>query len=1134
MKKSNYFFRVTKNPEKLKLLRVMKLTAILFLLTGLSVFAGKTYSQTKKLNLEMPNSTVKEVLQSIEEQSEFYFMYSEKLVDVKREVSIKFKNRKINDVLDGLFAGTDVQYKIRDRFILLTTPEVTGSNLLALEQGMTVTGTVTDPEGNPLPGVNIVEVGTTNGAVTDLDGNYSITVSSEDAVLSFSFIGYLTEQIEVGGQTRIDLTLVEDIQALDEVVVIGYGTTLKRDLSGSLSAVDGDLISRKQTIDLSHSLQGTMAGVQVTRNGNEPGSDATIRIRGITTMSNNNPLIIIDDRPGSLDDVNPQDIENITVLKDAAAASIYGSRAAAGVILIETKRADLGKLNIAYDGNYSIDVPTKLPKFVGAVKNMQLYNEANWNDGGNQGSEYSVWPQDIVDNYSTLHAQDPYGYPDYDWLGNALNDFAPSQNHHLNFTAGSENIRTHASFGYNWADKLFSSLAGNDVDYERITSRINNDITINKYFTGTVDMYFTRENNNDVFGYSSIIKGINDLVFNPVYIPFWEDGSVTTGRAAWNPHGIMRDGGFRNIIETRFGGKVSLKYEPFKDLIITAALAPNYNFYKQKYFSKKVPFYNRGEPNDVAGYLTNGQSTSVNEIRNDSYNVTTQFIANYKKSLQKHNLNLMIGNENYNSFNENMNAYSNHFELDFFPYLDLGNPNFLSSGGNASEIAYRSFFGRIIYNYAYKYLFQINVRTDGSSRFHPDYRWGTFPSASVAWVTSEEEFMKNIPLLSYLKIRGSFGVLGNDRIGTYPYHSAITFGNNVFDRGENITQVLGSKITEMSIPDISWETTQTFGIGLDAYFFDSKLNFTADYYNKTTYDMLLPLEIPDYMGVSNPDQNTGEMYTKGWEIELGYSDQLSSGLYFWASFNLSDYKSIMGNLGGTEFLGDQIKVEESEFNEWYGYKSDGLFQTDEDRENSVVLSPSVRTGDVKLLDISGPEGEPDGVISPTHDRVLLGGSLPRYLYGGNMGVSYKNFEVSVVFNGVGKRLSRREKLQLKPWGQNDLEWSEEYYDNRWSRYNTDEENLKVLYPRASKEAWNQNFLMSDYWLYNSAYFRLQNITLGYNIPTSFTTQIKNVNIYGSINNLFTIDNEIPGYDPEQTANSYFMTKSFILGLKIQL
>jgi TonB-linked SusC/RagA family outer membrane protein len=940
-----------------------------------------------------------------------------------------------------------------------------------------------------------------------------------------------SQEVSIGALTQINVTMTESAFGLEDVVVIGYGTIKKSDLTGAVGVIKSDVISNRKDIQISQALQGTMPGLMVTRDNTDPGSTATLRIRGITTIGDSNPLIIIDGVPGgSIDDVNPNDIESISVLKDAASASIYGSRAAAGVILLTTKRAKSGDLKLEYNYEFGFEKPTEMPKYVGAVRYMQMLNELRWNDNNNiVGGEYSTFTQDIINNYSSLHTENPDLYPDVNWLNLILKDNALRQSHFLNISSGSKLIKTKASLAYDEIGGLYMMK-----DFKRFTVRVNNDITINKYLSASLDFYAKREISNN----PSVDPIYYGRLTPNIYAPEWSDGLVAEGKTGSNIYGELKYGGFKNYWDNQLGGKISINLEPFNGLKFSAVLSPQFSYYKGKEFRKKIQYTAYDNPNVLVGTLVslidNNASTNLNEIRNDNYNVTLQLLANYTKSFGNHNMNATFGYENYYASYESLSAYSNNFTLSNYPYLDLGNTNFLQNTGSAYENAYRSFFGRILYNYKNKYLLQGNVRTDGSSRFYKDYRWGIFPSVSAGWVLSEETFMKNSPIFSFLKLRGSWGTLGNDRIGNYPYQSAISFHNALMYNGSNVSSVQTSSQDTYAIKDISWETTRSLDFGIDVNFFKNKLNFSGDYYKKVTKDMLLALEIPDYIGFNNPDQNTGKMVTTGWEISLGWNDKIGELVGYSVSANLSDSRSIMGDLGGIQFLGDQVKYKGSEYNEWYGYISEGLYQTQDDVNNSAKINASVKPGDIKYKDTSGPNGVPDGIIN-NYDKVLLGGSLPRYLYGGNISLNYKNFDFSLGFLGIGKQNVRLSSLMVQPFLQQFGNAPELIDGNYYSIYNTEVQNLAAKYPRLSFIGATNNYVMSDYWLFNGAYFRLKNISLGYTIPQQITEKlhIMSVRIYSSVSDLLSINKYPKGWDPEVTVSGYPVTTSFIFGLSIK-
>ena len=1115
-------------------LKIMRIT--LFFLFFSILFSSAANSFSQEFTFKQKSASIREICTQIEKESDYVFVFSdssEKMIDKKVNIDANAKN--VAEILDAVLSNTGLTYKILDKQIVIyeagkiisaKVPELKiPETIIQQPPRKQITGKVTDAGGQPLPGVTVVVKGTTIGTVTDADGEFSLNIPLDAETLQFSFVGMQTQEIPVNERAVINVTLTEEVSEIEEIVVIGYGTVKKKDLTGAVSSVQGTTIAERQATQISQALQGAMPGVMVTRNNNAPGATATIRIRGITTIGENDPLVIIDGVPiGGVNDVNPNDVESITVLKDAASASIYGARAAAGVILITTKRAKTGEIGLQYNAEYGFEKPTVFPEFTDAVGYMKAYNELIWNDNGNQGDEYSLYPKDVVDNYATLNAENPDLYPNTDWRGLILNDNASRQSHLLTITGGSKVIRAKASLGYDKTDALYDGRT-----YERITGRFNNDITITKYLSASLDFSFKRS----ISKQPTVNPISGTMTMPPVYAAVWSDGRIASGKSGLNVYGQLKYGGFNNDWNNQIGGKMSIDFTPLEGLKLSAVISPMLGFDKGKTFNKKVPYYSADDPTVLLGTLQEQSKTTLSEGRNDYHRITKQFLVNYTKSFGRHNLNAMAGYEDYYAFNENLGASRDQYELTSFPYLDLGPLEYRDNYGDAYENAYTSYFGRIMYNYKNKYLLQGNIRYDGSSRFHKDYRWGSFPSFSAGWVMTEESFMKNIRGLSFLKLRASWGALGNERIGNYPYQAAINFSNALFFQGNNVVSETTAAQWQYVIHDISWEKTESYNFGLDAGFFDNRLRLTADYYKKTTKDMLLALEIPDYIGFDNPDQNTGEMYTNGWEAQLDWNGH-AGDLGYSVSLNLSDYKSVMGDLGGTEFIGDQIKIEGSEFNEWYGYRSDGLFQTQEEVDNSPKLNAAVKPGDVKYLDISGPDGVPDGKISPEYDRVLLGGSLPRYLYGANIRLDYKNFDLSFVFQGVGKILRHLSGQMVEPLIAQFGNVPEIIVGKSWSMYNSDEQNLNAKYPRYSLTNKSNNYAMSDFWLVNGAYFRVKNVTLGYNIPTVLTQKLslQGVRVYVSASDLFTIDNYPKGWDPEVAVSGYPITASYVVGLSV--
>ena len=1000
---------------------------------------------------------------------------------------------------------------------------------------VTVTGTVTDENGEPLIGASVFVKGTTEGAITDLDGEFSVTVP-EDATLVISYIGYLSQEVMPGIRNNLNITLQPDKTVLDEVVVIGYGTVKRKDLTGSVASVRGEDIASKQTTTLSTALQGSLSGVLVQRNNSAPGASASsIRVRGITTMGTTDPLIIVDGvQTDDIDYVNSNDVESITVLKDAAAASIYGSKAAAGVILITTKRGQASELSITYNGEFGWEIPTQQPEMVGVSRYLEMYNELQYNDNPG-GGFYQTYSTDQIKNWTKYNATDPDNYPVTDWYDLIMKDSAPRTTHTVSVNGGNDVVRTSASLSYDQVNGLYENRK-----FQRYMLRTNNDFTIIKdRLYATLDVNVRRAKNQ-----RPVYDPFNDLRKMPaIYAAVWENGGIASGKNGANPYGLIKNSGDYTAWSTQIGGKASLELRPVKGLSIQAIVSPFINYTKSKQFKKAATYVLQDDPTTIGGYLEgNGQSyesTSLTENRNDNWHVTSQVIVNYMNTFkEKHNLNVMAGYENYIQKSESLSAARDFYDLTEYPYLNVGPEDYQTNSGTANEYTSNSFFGRVMYDYDGRYLVQANVREDASSRFSRNYRWGTFPSFSAGWVVSEENWMTSARnWLSFLKIRASWGMLGNERIGDnyFPYMALVNFSDALFYENGEVVSDKSAYMNQLAVEDITWETTTSTDIGLDLGLFDQRFHATFDWYWKNTKDMLLDIQIPYTMGYDSPSTNAGTMATKGFDLEVGWSDRVGEFSYN-ISLNLSDFTSKIVDINGSEFISNgKIKRAGSYFNEWYGYICDGIYQTQEEVTNSATLNSSVSVGDLKYRDISGPDGVPDGKINAEYDRVPLGNSLPRYQFGGQFSCAWRGLDFSLAFQGIGKQLSYLYEEMVQPLRDNYGGFPAIIDGNYWSVFNTSEQNASARYPRLTYENRENNYTTSSFWLFNGGYFRLKNVTIGYTFPEKWMSKarIKNLRVYASANDLFSIDKFPKGWDPEMGVSSYPITTSVLLGLSIK-
>ncbi|MCW3112301.1 MAG: TonB-dependent receptor [Segetibacter sp.] len=982
----------------------------------------------------------------------------------------------------------------------------------------TITGKVLDEKGQPMSSVNIVSEKTGKGSASSSTGDFIISATLNDT-LTVSAVGYETLKVPVTTLQGFQIVMRSAQRELDQVVVVGYGTQRKKDLTGAVSTIGAKDVGGRQTLQVSEALQGGISGVSVTRSSGAPGAGSSILIRGVTTIGNNTPLFIVDGiQVSSIDNVNPNDVESITVLKDAASAAIYGSRAAAGVVLVTTKRAKEGQSSFEYNYEYGIQRPTALPEYASAPDYMRFFNEQATNDGAATGA----YPQAFITNFADSNRLFPDKFPfsNTNWQQVIMtNRNAPRVRHDLVFTMGTGKLKTKASLGYSKAGAFYDNYT-----YERYLFRINNDLQISRKLGVNLDIAFKRTNT-----VSPVVNPIYEARLMPaIFDDYYDNGNYALAKDGRNPIAQLREGGTNDGRFNQITSRLAFNFKPVDGLTLTALVSPSFDYDKTKNFSKRIAFTN---PEGTPSSFSNQARTTLTEGRTENIFITGQFLADYLKQFNGvHNIGVLGGYEELFNSNETLGASRSGFALNGFPYLNSGSQELRDNTGSASQSALRSFFGRVKYDYKNKYYLQGNIRYDKSSRFGPSYRSALFPSLSAGWTLTEESFLQNIKWLSFLKIRGSYGEVGNERIGDYPYQATISFTNALFYQNGVVSPQTGGAQVVYAVEDISWETTKTTDVGIDAAFLNNRLTVTGDYYKKSTYDILLNLDIPLYLGFDKPSQNAGILDVKGWELEMGWKDRVRKFNYS-VAFNISDSKSKIVDLKGTilNAAGPLSSFQGSEYNEWFGYKSNGLYQTSADTAGSPRLSSNVSPGDVRYVDVNN-----DGRITPA-DKVLLGGSLPRYFYGGNFRVDYSGFDFGLVFQGVGKRLNRLSDDIVKPFGEAFGNVPAEMIGNFWSKNNKAEQNLMARYPRLSTRSLGNNYEMSDYWLINGAYFRVKNITVGYTVKTKVLNRLgmQALRVYISGNDLFARHN-FPKYtDPEVGNAAYPIVRTFMAGATVR-
>jgi len=1085
---------------------------------ALALLCLNPMANAQNITLRMSNVTVKQAMDELKSKSGYSFVFSSQDVDTHKNITVESDNQPLGHVISQIVAGQGLAYTIEGKTIILRKAT---AGLVQQQNNKRITGVVKDANGEPVIGANIVVKGTTNGTITDMDGNFVLDVPA-DAVLHVSYIGYSDKEIPVGNQTVLTVSLAEDSRALDEVVVIGYGTARKIDLTGSTSSLGGDKLRVKSSPQLSTQMQGQMAGVQITRTSGDPSAGSSIRVRGVTTLSTNDPLVIVDGVPGSLMDIAPEDVKDIQVLKDAASAAIYGSRAAAGVILVTTNRAKDKEFHLSYNMEYGIDKATTVPKFANAVQWMQGYNELTYNDGAS--SPYSSYSEDFLNSYMQNRLTDPDRYPDTDFMSLGLKNHTNHQRHSLSLTGGTDKLKTNFSLNYYDADALYRNKS-----YERINVRSNNDYQINSWIHANVDVNLMYA--KSLAPHSLEGSSMGDLMYrSPIYNVYWSDGRYADGKDGDNPIALNQLGGQNKIENFKVGGKFQLDITPVKNLVLTAIAAPTYTFTKGKDHKTRYDVYRiSGDVIPGTGYA----NTSVEEQRNDTRSLTMQFYANYNFKIDRHSVGVMAGYEDYSYEWENEGASRLNYNLNNFPYLNLGPEDFQYNSGSAGHNAYRSVFGRVMYSWADRYMFQANVRSDGSSRFASGHRWGTFPSVSAGWVISEESWF-NKKTINYLKLRGSIGQLGNERIGSeFPYQARLSFGTgfipNAATGGADVVQTAFQ--SDYAFRTLTWETTTTYGIGADIALLNNRLRGSLDWYYKKTSDMLMQVGFPSHFGYNAPQNNAADMNTKGWDLEISWSDQIDDFRYG-VSFNLSDYRSRMGYMADRQNISSRKITEEgSYYNEWYGYKSMGVILNEdammENGQKIPVLTNNDKAGNIRYVDIDG-----DGKITASNDRVRLGNSLPEMQYGGSLWAEWKNFDFNLSFQGIGHQLSYW-NWPVSPFLFQAYSCPANLIESHWSPLASDAENAKAKYPKLTTNDANI-YAASDFWLFNGAYMRVKNITLGYTIPSDITKKfhVDRLRFYFSANDLPAFSKYPKGYDPEWNRFSDLLMSSYIFGLNV--
>lgn len=1061
-------------------------------------------------------------------------------------------------------------------------------------QNRSISGKVFDTNEEPLIGVTVTIENTTIGAITDIDGAFTLQVPEWKVVLNVSYVGFVPQKVTVAsGQSNVTVRLSEDAVLLNEVVVVGYGKQKKVNLTGAVASVGGEELENRVTKSLSSMLQGTVAGLNVTTSSGVPGSSASINVRGITSIHESEPLVLIDGAVGDIDRVNPNDVESISVIKDASAAAIYGARAAFGVILVTTKSgaAKDGKATVRYSGRFGWQAPTTSTDYettgYWSVYTINQFWQAN---SGTLYVDYT--DQDMQElwnrvNDKTEHPDRPWVvedvrngrnqwvyYGNYDWWHSLYRDNRPMQQHNVSISGGKDDVKYFVSGSY---DKQTGILRENPDIYRKYNLRSKIDFRINEWLT--------MSNNTSFYSsqYSYLGDGDveNTLAYsarhalacfpqkNPdgswLYSTPYLNYKVANGR-----HILLGENSHRNVERsTDFTNTTRLVYAPIRELSFTGDFT--YRQYQSRNTSRSNVMYYREYPDgELLSYATGAGANRLDEAVNTNQYYSTNIFGTYDDTFnQAHHLSV-VGGMNYEAWkNKNISAYGENLVSTDLDDLDLVGQNaegatITGVGGGQNEYALLGIFGRINYDYKSRYLFEVSGRYDGTSRFASGSRWGFFPSASAGWRISEESFFQPVrQWIDNLKVRGSFGSLGNQNISSYySFARLISISSLGYTFGEGSVLPKYSSLSAPIASGMTWETAQQWDFGFDLTMLGNRLNLTVDGYIRDTKDMLTDgVDLPGVYGADLPDMNAADLRTKGYEITLNWRDRLTLGnkpFEYSVGLNLSDYKSVITKYDNENKTFAKDYYEGMEIGEIWGYVTDGLFQTDEEAKAyaekvdlSYVLKGQTggwQAGDVKFVDLDGDGkvGIGSNNVDNPGDRKILGNSLPSFSYGISASAQWNGFDVSAFFQGTGNHYWYPAGQSMPFWGPYSYPYlsfqQKDFLADVWTAENTD-----AYFPRAMAYSASGGVLsnVNDRYLQNLRYLRFKNLTVGYTLPQSWTgkARIESVRIYFTGENLCywsPLKKHSRYVDPEAAIdrsdaynNAYYpWQKSFLFGIDV--
>ncbi len=1014
-----------------------------------------------------------------------------------------------------------------------------------LQQTKRITGTVTDENGKPLPGATVLVEGTTTGALTDSNGKYSFETGKENPVLLISFIGYKTQSVAIKDRSLIDISLIPDLQALDEIVVVGYGTQKKVNLSGAVDVVTSKSIENRPVSNVVQALQGVAPNVNISvgNSGGEMGAKLNLNIRGQGSISGGNVYTLVDGIEQDISNLNPDDIESISVLKDAAASAIYGARAAFGVILVTTKKGRSDGISINYNNNFSFASPTIVPHSVNSMKFAQYFNVASVNDG-----KPPLFQQIILDNIQRYQNGDidywtipvPWAplfwltysgaWANTDWYKENYKTWTPNSTHNISISGGDKRTQFYIS------GSIFDQTGLMKIGDDGFT-RNNLNAKVNTKIFDWLRFNFTTKFNRTIIDRPSYDKSLyyNSLAREwPTNAPYYPDGNLS----ADNVQIWLEQGGRYKEGQNELTVIPGLEIEPLKGWII-------YTNYRWKMNSSSITDHQA----KVVGTLADGSKTflrptnSFASYNSEGYYNSPNVYTSYSKSIANNSFSILAGFEQ--ELLQYESTYGKRFDLvsDDVPSLATAT-GIQQTSGTLGHSATRSYFGRLNYSFKEKFLLEMSLRYDGSSKFPKDFRWGTFPSGSAAYVISKEAFWQ--PLVNYfniLKLRASYGALGNQDVANYLYVERLPISTNLpYIMGDERPNYVS--MPDLISPGLTWEKVNSSNVGLDAGFLKNRLNLSFDYFVRNTYDMLGPAEsLPAVLGTAVPKSNNATLRSKGFEFVLGWKDNINDFSYD-VKFLLSDVNSTITKYYNPEKLLSSGFYEGAQLGDIWGFKTTGLFKSDADaaaaNQNYLSAEPW-RAGDVQYTDLNG-DGKIDigkNTVDDPGDLTIIGNSTPRYSYSIILNAAWKGFDFNMLWQGIGRRdLALGGPLFWGAAGVPDGQWFsiglKEHMDY-WTPENTD-----AYWPRPYLDKGVKNHQVQSRYLQNGAYLRMKSVQLGYTLPVKLTRKafVSNMRIYVSAENLLTFTKLMKVFDPEATGGNtgsgqiYPLQKLISTGLSI--